>query len=540
MLHRYQSYNRKYSLSSFIISTTAVAISLCILPSLSKADDVQDHFNKGLKFYNEKNLTSSLDEFNIALKGAPKDATILRWIGFLNLEKQNYQSAREPLEQAVTIDPNSVVAHLNLGNVYDGLKLYPKAISEFKTVARLKPGSPDAYFNMGLLYTKLGRWSDAVDSLRSATKLDEDSVKDHNLKISSDKDKARIDPYIQDALGWALLNMGSTKEALTSYQKAVALSPDSPAFNFHLGIAWRKAGENKLISQDVALANARKSLKVAAGKSPDSYDITERYGEALFDLNENASAIEQFLRASNLDKTQYNPVFNLGVAYSRLGDYPKSEEAYAKALTLIKPDDSKTRKSLLNNLSLVQYKQNKIDDALVNLKILTTDFPSETVGWVNLASCYRSKNNEEGEIKALKGAVENGNGYKNLGQIHAALGSIYYRRKDFPTALQHYVHAKELQSNNAETLNGLALTEQQLGKLEEAIKHFIASTKANPKFADAFNNLGVAYESRFNTSLDKLDLDKAQQNYAKALAADPGNSLAKKNKERLELGRKKI
>ena len=516
-----------------------IALTLALSTNFALADDVQDHFNKGLKLYNEKNLDASLAEFNVALKGAPKDPTILRWVGFLNLEKQNYEAAKEPLEEAVALDPKSVVAHLNLGNVYDGLKAYSKALAEFKTVTKLKPASPDAYFNIGLLYTKLGRWVDSADALRTASKLDEAGVKERNLNLPSSKTKEKEDPYIQDALGIALMNSGNTKEALAAYQKAVSLSPNSSSFNFHLGVAWRKAGDAKLVTQEVALSNSRKALKSAANASPDSYEITERYGEALFDMNENASAIEQFAKASSLDKTQYNPVFNAGVAYSRLGNYAKSEESYAKALTLIKPNDSKNRRAVLSNLSLVQYKQNKIDIALANLKTLTTEYPSETVGWVNLASCYRAKGDEDGETKALHGAIENGSGYKNLAQLRAALGSLLYRKKDYSGALEQYSQANELQSNNAAFLNGLALTEQQLGKLEDAIKHFVGATKADPKFADAFNNLGVAYETRFNTSVDKEDLDKALANYSKALSIEPGNTLAKKNRDRLELGRKK-
>ena len=155
---------------------------LLSLALVVKADDVKDHFDKGLKLYNEKKLDSSLGEFNSALKGSPKDPTILRWVGFLNLEKQNYEAARSPLEQAVALEPKSVVAHLNLGNVYDGLKQYSKALGEFKEVTKLKPNSPDAYFNIGLLYSKVGKWNDAAEALRTSAKLDEASVKEHNEK----------------------------------------------------------------------------------------------------------------------------------------------------------------------------------------------------------------------------------------------------------------------------------------------------------------------------------------------------------------------
>ncbi len=505
---------------------------------IAKADEVKDHFDKGLKLYTEKKLDSSLSEFNLALKGSPKDPTILRWVGFLNLEKQNYEAARSPLEQAVALEPKSVVAHLNLGNVYDGLKQYSKALGEFKEVTKLKPNSPDAYYNIGLLYSKVGKWNDAVDALRTSAKLDEASVKERNEK-AVEKDRATQDPYTQDALGAALNGAGNSKEALAAYQKAVSIAPANSAFNYHLAIAWLKMSDAKLTPLDTAVSNSKVAFKTSLDGSSAKYDLTERYGEALFEKNANEAAAEQFSNAVELDKTQFGAIYHLGLAKSRLGQYAKAEEAYNTASALLKSGDPKLRISLLNNLSFVQFKQNKVDDALMNLKALTSEFPSETVAWVNLASCYRSKSDEEGEMRALKGAIENGNGYKNLGQIRAAMGSLLYRKKDFTGAFDQYAQANALQPGKAEILNDLALSEQQLGKIDDSIKHFLAANKANPKFGDAFNNLGVAYETRFNTSMNQEDIEKALSSYNKALLAEPSNALARKNKERLESGRKK-
>src|SRR5689334_18477358 len=85
----------------------ASAISLLAISS-AFADDVQKHFDAGVKLYQDGKKESALDEFNLAMKGAPKDATILRWVGFLELELRHYEAARGPLEQAVALDPNSV------------------------------------------------------------------------------------------------------------------------------------------------------------------------------------------------------------------------------------------------------------------------------------------------------------------------------------------------------------------------------------------------------------------------------------------------
>src|SRR5690349_21051713 len=95
-----------------VLRQLSSAAALLLIAGGVHADEVQKHFDAGVKLYQSHKADEALDEFNQALKGAPKDPNILRWIGFLQLERQNYEAAREPLEQAVALDSTSVVAHL--------------------------------------------------------------------------------------------------------------------------------------------------------------------------------------------------------------------------------------------------------------------------------------------------------------------------------------------------------------------------------------------------------------------------------------------
>lgn len=505
----------------------AVCLAIVLVAAACHADDAQKHFDAGVKLYREHKPDDALTEFNQALKGAPKDPNILRWIGFIELERQDYQAAREPLERALELDPNSVVAHLNLGNVYDGLKLLPKALDEFRKATKLKPDSADAYYDMGLIHSRMGHWREAVDALRTAAKLDTAAAKATT--------GGREDPFIHDALGYALMNDNDSRGAVGAYQRAVALAPDNPEFNYHLGLAWRRVSDEKKAPQQTPLASARRALKAAVDRSPGNYEFVELYGEVLFDLNRNAEAAEQFARAAEIDKSQYNPVYNMAAAYSRLGKYPEAEKGYARALTLVKPtDDAALRRNALNGLTTSLIKQKKYDEAISNLKTFTTDYPSDAVGWVNLAAAYRYKGDDAGQVEALKGAIANGAKYPNLAQLHAALGALLYKRDDSNGALEHYSMANRLQPDNAEILNGLALSEEKLGHFDDAIKDFQAATRVGPRFADAYNNLGVAYEGRYRATKDKADLDHALAAYDQALAVDPKHALALKNRERFD------
>jgi Flp pilus assembly protein TadD len=53
--------------------------------------------------------------------------------------------------------------------------------------------------------------------------------------------KGRPEPY--DTLGWAYYRQGQTARALSSFERALALSPDNPTYRYHVGLAYLKLGD---------------------------------------------------------------------------------------------------------------------------------------------------------------------------------------------------------------------------------------------------------------------------------------------------------
>jgi Flp pilus assembly protein TadD len=64
-------------------------------------------------------------------------------------------------------------------------------------------------------------------------------------------------------------------------------------------------------------------------------------------------------------------------------------------------------------------------------------------------------------------------------------------------------------------------------KLDEAIRYFKRAVAISPRYSDALNDLGVAYEA-------KGEMDLAIASYRRAVAADPTNLMAKKNLARFK------
>src|SRR5215813_13017837 len=68
------------------------------------------------------------------------------------------------------------------------------------------------------------------------------------------------------------------------------------------------------------------------------------------------------------------------------------------------------------------------------------------------------------------------------------------------------------------------ITVAQRGLWREAIYRWERATQIDPKYAEALNNLAIAYEH-------EGDLEKARVAYEKALELEPNNALIKQNYE---------
>ena len=517
MIIHYKSHFRRWSACAFALTTIGAGLSVT-----AHADETKDHFDKGVSLYKEKKNDLALQEFTAARqantaahKDGKEDANILFWIGFINLQMQNYKDAVDPLEQAIQINPKSPEAHLNLGNVYDGLKRYDDAVREFRKVIDLQPANTtpakqaDPWYNLGSVYYKQHKWPDAIGAYQKSAAL--------NPK----------DPYVMDGLGYVLLETGDTRGAISAYEKATRLQSDNASFQFNLGLAWLSQAKKAVTK--AAVDNARTTALVPLSRAvelaPTNVQNHETYGETLYDLGRDPEALIQFDKAAQLDPKQYTPVYNMGVSYSRTSQQPKAIDAFRKALE-IKPDD----REALHGLALAQSKAGLFDDAVISYKHLTELTPDDQTAWINLAFCQRSKGDTEAEISTLEEALKHGSDPVKTAMVHRALGSFYYKKGDddsLKRAQDEFEHSLKDAPDNPEALNGLGLLVSKQKKYDDAIRYFKQAVAVRPTFDDAYNNLGVVYEAKKN-------ILEAKANYRKALQINPKNALAQKNIDRFD------
>ena len=78
------------------------------------------------------------------------------------------------------------------------------------------------------------------------------------------KEERPEDPTISDTLGWVLYKRGIYQRALALFKESAAKLPDNPVVQYHLGLAYLKAGEKD--NAHSALAAAVRSPRDFPGK----------------------------------------------------------------------------------------------------------------------------------------------------------------------------------------------------------------------------------------------------------------------------------
>lgn len=141
------------------------------------------------------------------------------------------------------------------------------------------PDSAMAHNNLGNILLRKGRVEDAIIHLQTALKIDPDYAEPHAN------------------LGSALFQNGQIDEALIEYQKSVEINPNFPGSQFNLGSAFLQKGQ-----VDEAIIYFQKALEI----NPNYPEAYNSLGFALYKKGRVDEAIESAQQALQLATAQNN------------------------------------------------------------------------------------------------------------------------------------------------------------------------------------------------------------------------------------------
>ena len=122
-------------------------------------------------------------------------------------------------------NPNSAVAHGNLGHAYLELDLLEKAVSEFEAALKIRPRSYKAHYNLGFAYEKKGLTKEAIHQYQKTLKL--------NPKYSN----AHFN------LGNIYKQQGLLDSAMMAYKNIIEIDPEDIEARNNLGVTYAMQGK---------------------------------------------------------------------------------------------------------------------------------------------------------------------------------------------------------------------------------------------------------------------------------------------------------
>ena len=155
-----------------------------------------------------------------ALRGAavPAALVLLIVLGTLTFQQSRSYRDRETLwRHTLAVNPDSWMAHHNLGRVLLAEGRAEEAIEAFEGALEVSPGLPQPHRNIGIALLRLGRTEEAIDRLRLSVAVDPGFVNGH-LSLAA-----------------ALVRNGDIEGARLAYQEVLRVRPGHAGAHRALG-----------------------------------------------------------------------------------------------------------------------------------------------------------------------------------------------------------------------------------------------------------------------------------------------------------------
>jgi tetratricopeptide (TPR) repeat protein len=274
------------------------------------------------------------------------------WLAHNNLgnalfEQGQVDKAFAHYQRAKEIQPGYATVHYNLGGIFRQRGQLDEAIAEFKKAVELQPKYSTAHYNWAEILRQQGQADEAIAHYETAVEIRPDYAEAHNSLAGLLQRKGRVDEalvHLQKALeirpdqaedhnnlANLLWQKGRIQEALAHYRKAVEIRPDYAVAQHNLGEILQQGGQvreaithfEKALEIQPDFAPACNSLAWVMATSPEA---SLRNGARAIELAEVA------VRASGGG----NPSFlaTLAAALAEARHFPEALEAATRALLL--------------------------------------------------------------------------------------------------------------------------------------------------------------------------------------------------------------
>ena len=224
-----------------------------------------------------KNPSAARARVDARVAASPNNPALLLLAARIHGATGDMPAAERALHKVIELDPNQLDAYSMLGQLYASQKRLVEARAEFERLAQLRPTTAvGAYTVVGMLLQMENKTAEAKAKYEKVMQLSPKAAvaannlawiyaeEGQNLDVAlqlAQTAKAQLPdrPEVNDTLGWVYYKKGLATLAIPPFRDSVEKAPKSAVYQYHLGLAYAKAGDKD---------GARKALEAALQLDP--------------------------------------------------------------------------------------------------------------------------------------------------------------------------------------------------------------------------------------------------------------------------------
>ena len=420
------------------------------------------------------------------------NANVLVELGTFYSVLQEKEKALEYYKKAVNYDKSNYYYGMLLGNMSKEMNLKQEVVDIYSNLLELYPDKPELHFEMANAYADNGETEKAIEALNELEKRvgASEAIAMNKFSLYSmidNKEKAFeeiqqiIDKNPGDSryiilMGDLYMDNNQKDKALSYYEEAKLIDPDYPALILSMVNYYERTGNSEAAQNELSKAITGTIMDVDT-----KIQLLTRYLGVL--------------QQNSLDLKQANPLFE----------------------SLFEQHPNNTQLNLIygNVLSL----QGDYSNAVKQFEIFIEDNPDNPGGYEQIIRAALPK---EDFVKVREVTT---NALKYLPQepqFYYYLGAVNYQEKKYKEALSVFEKGiEEAKFNNpvleSDFYGQIGDLNYFLGNEQAAFESYDKALQLNPQNLPVLNNFS------YYLSLDKRDLDKAEQMSGITIKAEPLN-----------------
>jgi len=429
-------------------------------------NNIEGHILLGSVLFNENKKDEAIAELNKAIQIDPKRVESYLSLARFHMANQDRDKAEQEFKLALSVNPNSALAHTEYGKFLVQTNRPTEAEVELRKAVEVDPKDRSSRFVLASFYLVNKQIDKAEEAFKGLVALDPNK------------------PESQSVLADFYASVGRVPEAIKLYQDILAKSPDFSQGRYRLSEIMLISGDTQGASDQIDEAlkkdpGDRQALLLRARVRAQSGQ-TDGLKAAIEDLKEvlkqepNSRGGLYFMAQNNL---------NLG--------YLDQARAFAGDLEKNYPD----------------YLPGKLIKAQVTLA------SGDPKGALTMAS--------ELLARLDKTAPDRENSAQLLAEIrekaYLTRGSAQLQLKDTPAARQDFEAARNVNPNDPNVYNNLAVVSVNEKKQDEAVTNWENALKIDATNFQALNGL-------INFYAQQQAFDKAHSRIDQAISGNPNNA----------------